>query len=206
MKLRILCLVLLLGACDNPVARSLAPSASRLDTADAALRGGSAPVALQITGAVLANSPNNVQALEIQGDALTVIGQYDAARSAFETALQQDPSSDRARIGLGRLLLSTDPARAEKLFLEVHQRNPRDTTALNNLGVARDLQGHHEDAQLAYRQALGISPDLNAATVNLALSLSKSRRVSAPATRGSYVSVPSAGSGAPIPLTPAPGR
>jgi len=202
MKLRILCLVLLLGACDNPVARSLAPSSSGLNTADAALRGGSAPVALQITSGVLANSPNNVQALEIQGDALTVMGQYDAARVSFETALQRDRSSDRARIGLGRLLLSTDRAMAETLFLEVHQRNPRDTVALNNLGIARDLQGHHEDAQLAYRQALGINPDMNAATVNLALSLEKSRRVATPARRGSYVSVPMAGAGAPIPLTP----
>ena len=43
--------------------------------------------------------------------------------------------------------------------------------ALNDLGIARDLQGRHTDAQMAYRQALGISPEMSAAQVNLALSL-----------------------------------
>ena len=46
----------------------------------------------------------------------------------------------------------------------------------NNLGIARDLQGHHEGAQIAYRQCLGIDPQNSAAVVNLALSLAMGGR------------------------------
>ncbi len=46
--------------------------------------------------------------------------------------------------------------------------------ALNDLGIARDLQGRHTDAQTAYRSALGVDPDMRAAQVNLALSLAMS--------------------------------
>ena len=45
---------------------------------------------------------------------------------------------------------------------------------MNNLGIARDLLGRHAEAQDAYRQALGISPDLVASKVNLALSMAMS--------------------------------
>ena len=48
------------------------------------------------------------------------------------------------------------------------------TAALNNMGIARDLQGRHLDAQEAYRAALGINPELSAAQVNLALSMAMS--------------------------------
>jgi len=48
--------------------------------------------------------------------------------------------------------------------------------ALNNLGIARDLQGRHADAQTAYRSALAANPDMTAAQVNLALSLAMGGR------------------------------
>lgn len=60
------------------------------------------------------------------------------------------------------------------LFLEVLQKEPRDAVAWSNLGIARDLQGRHTDAQAAYRQALGLNPEMHAAQVNLALSLAMS--------------------------------
>lgn len=203
-SLRILGIVLLLAACDGPILRDLSLSASGLSVADAALRGGSAPVALDVVNRVLAKSPDNAAALEIQGDALTALGPYDAATVAFEHALREDPSSVRARVGLGRLRLRTNPEEAERLFLEVHMRNPRDTIALNNLGIARDLQGHHADAQMAYRQALGIDPDLNAAQINLALSLASERASAVPVRRkgGRTATAPMAPPGQPLSLIP----
>ena len=60
------------------------------------------------------------------------------------------------------------------LFLQALTHDPRNTTALNDLGVARDLMGDHTGAQEAYRQALGIDPEDSAAQVNLALSMAMS--------------------------------
>jgi tetratricopeptide (TPR) repeat protein len=54
------------------------------------------------------------------------------------------------------------------------QHDPRNTTAMNDLGVARDLLANHAGAQQAYRQALGIDPEFYAAQVNLALSMAMS--------------------------------
>jgi hypothetical protein len=67
--------------------------------------------------------------------------------------------------------LTSDPAAAERLFLEVLQREPHNAIALNDIGIARDLQGRHQDAQQAYREAMGIDPAMVGARVNLALSL-----------------------------------
>jgi Flp pilus assembly protein TadD len=174
MKARIALLLLALAACEGPIGRELSPQAPGLNVADAALRGGSPQVALQVASGVLARSPNNASALAIQGDALTMLGRHEAAIGSYEEALRADAISTRAKLGLGRLKLASDPAASERLFLEVLQREPRETTALNNLGIARDLQGHHAGAQSAYRQALGINPDFHAAQVNMALSLAMS--------------------------------
>ena len=147
------------------------PGAPSLGVARAALKGDSPQIALQIAGGVLATQPANPAAMVVQGDALTMLRQYDQARQSYEDALRVDPSSTDARIGVARLDLSSNPAAAETSFLEVLQRDPRNTTALNNLGVARDLVGDHVGAQQAYRQALGVDPRLISAQVNMALSM-----------------------------------
>jgi Flp pilus assembly protein TadD len=123
---------------------------------------------------VLRDSPNNIRALEIKGDALTLLGDYDQAGQIFQALLAKDPNSARAGIGLGRVKLAKDPAAAEELFQRVLQHDPKNITALNNLGIARDLQGRHTLAQPAYREALAINPDLESAQVNLALSMAMS--------------------------------
>lgn len=168
-----LVLFLLLAACGH-TASDLSALQPGVDVAAAALRGGSPQTALQLAGSVLARSPGNEAALVVQGDALTELGRLDEARQSYSQALQSNPASVGAEVGLGRIRLTNDPAAAEALFLEALQHDPRNTTALNDLGVARDLQGHHADAQKAYRQALGIDPQDTAAQVNLALSMAMS--------------------------------
>jgi len=86
----------------------------------------------------------------------------------------RDPASVSAQIGLGRIRLASDPVAAEAAFLGALSQDPRNGVALNDLGIARDLQGRHTDAQTAYRSALGVDPDMRAAQVNLALSLAMS--------------------------------
>jgi Flp pilus assembly protein TadD len=166
-----LSLLVLLAACSPRGTTGLGTGAPGLDVADAAMKSGSPEIALQIVGGILAKDPDNEAALLTQGEALTELRRPDDAGVSFARALAQNPTSVGAEIGLGRLRLATDPAGAEALFLEALQHEPRNGVALNDLGIARDLQGNHLAAQAAYRQALGVSPDMAAAQVNLALSL-----------------------------------
>ena len=166
-----LSLLVLLAACSPRGTTGMGTGPPGLDVADAAMKSGSPEIALQIAGGILAKDPDNEAALLTQGEALTELRRPDDAGVSFSKALAQNPGSVGAEIGLGRLRLSTDPAGAEVLFLQALQHEPRNGVALNDLGIARDLQGNHVAAQAAYRQALGVSPDMAAAQVNLALSL-----------------------------------
>ena len=171
-----LALLLLLGACASHSASGLRDGQPGVDVAAAALRGGSPQVAMQIDSAILAKDPHNVPALINRGDVQTAQQLYDEAATSYATALQYDPDSLPARIGLGRVRLTSDPAAAERLFLDVLQRDPRNAVALNDVGIARDLLGRHHDAQLAYREAMGIDPAMVGTRVNLALSLAMTGR------------------------------
>jgi Flp pilus assembly protein TadD len=166
-----LAILLTVNGCGSFIASDPGTKTPGLSVAEAALEGGAGQIALQVSEGVLRDSPNNVRAMAVKGDALTLLGEYDQAAATFQAILAKDPNSVRANIGLGRIRLNKDPAAAETLFQTVLKREPKDLTALNNLGIARDLQGHHADAQTAYRQALAINPELDSAQVNLALSL-----------------------------------
>ena len=148
--------------------------APSLKVAEAALQGGSGQIALQVTESVLQKSPNDVHALEIKGDALAQLGDYDDAIPIYQGLLAKDPNSTRATIGMGRIKLTKDPAAAAALFEQVLRRDPKNLTALNNLGIARDLMGRHAEAQKVYHEALAVNPDLDSAKVNLALSMAMS--------------------------------
>jgi Flp pilus assembly protein TadD len=164
-------LLLSLAGCADNGTTALRTGAPGVEVAQAAIRGGSPQMALQIVSSILAKDPTNGAALIIQGDSLTALGRFDEAGVSYESALRSDPASVDAHIGLGRVRLGTDPASAEALFLEALQRQPRNAVALNNLGIARDLQGRHVDAQTSYREAMAASPNMTAAQVNMALSL-----------------------------------
>jgi Flp pilus assembly protein TadD len=184
--------LLLLAACTG--GRDMATGgAPGVDIAEAALRGGSPQVALRIDDAILAKDPRNVAALLNRGDTQTAMQQFDAAAGSYAAALEADPKSVPARIGLGRLRLAVDPGEAEVLFNEASQRDPRNAVAWNDLGIARDLLGRHQDAQAAYRQAIGIDSSMTGAQVNLALSLAMAGRADdAAATLRPLASAPTA--------------
>lgn len=142
-----------------------------LRVADAALASGAPDLALRVTEVVLDKQPNNVAALVAKGDALYAMGAPDQARDAYRTAVALDAHDVGAQIGLGRTLVRSDPHAAEQHFLSALAAQPDNVVALNNLGISRDLQGHHDAAQEAYRQALAIAPEATDVKTNLGLSL-----------------------------------
>ncbi len=158
----------------DPPATVLASWKPNLHLADTALAGGAPTIALQVCDELLAMDPRNTGALVRRGEALSDLGRSSEAKASFTMAIDADPENLRALDGLGRLRLADDPAAAEALFARAMTRDPNDVIALSDLGVARDMQGHHAAAQQAYRMALNAAPASVAVQVNLGLSLALS--------------------------------
>lgn len=166
---------LLLAACaGGPGADRQANLDPNIQMGRAALAGGAPALALNAGATVLKERPHDPEGLALQADALSALGRAAEAVPVYRQLLALDPKSVNGHIGLGRVLLGSDADLAEQEFLAVLALAPDTAIAANNLGIARDLQGHHADAQVAYRQALGLAPSMQAASVNLALSLSLS--------------------------------
>lgn len=145
-----------------------------LNVADAAIAGGDPSMALSVSQSVLQTDPHNVDALIHEGDAYYALARCPAAVAAYQLALQGDPKSTAAETGLGRCLIKTDPKSAEAALIAAVQDDPGNAAALNDLGIARDLQGNFAGAVGPYQQALLAQPGMTAAEVNLGLSLALS--------------------------------
>jgi Flp pilus assembly protein TadD len=145
-----------------------------LNVADAAIAGGDPNMALSVSQSVLQTDPNNVDALIHEGDAYYALARCPAAIAAYNLALQGDPKSTAAETGMGRCLIKTDPKAAEAALSLAVQDDPGNAAALNDLGIARDLQGNFAGAVGPYQQALLAQPGMTAAEVNLGLSLALS--------------------------------
>lgn len=145
-----------------------------LGLADTALAGGAPGLALQVSDAVLAQQPHDLDALLRQGDAYYQLGDGARASASYRQALQVRPQTLEAVLGLGRVALATDPAQAAVRFEQVLTIDPINQAACSNLGVAADLQGHHAEAQADYRRAIALGGDTTATEVDLAVSLALS--------------------------------
>ena len=170
--------VMLLGACSGQMAPQLGSGLPSLHTAEVAMEAGAPDVALGICTRTVASNGRDAEALACQGDALTALGRLEEANTAYSRALSLNARSVHVLLGLGRLRLATDAKRAEALFLAALAQNPRNAVALNDLGIAQDLQDRHSEAQRSYAAASAADPDMRAAKVNLALSMALQGRTS----------------------------
>ena len=168
-------LALLLASCATPHTDAANPvGRTTLNVADAAIAGGDPSMALSVTRAILASAPENVDALIHEGNAYYALQRCPAADAAYQLALHYDPRATKAETGLGRCLLKADPHAAELAFTRALADDPNNADALNDLGIARDLQGNFAGAVVPYSQALLANPSMTAAEVNLGLSLALS--------------------------------
>jgi len=176
-SLTVVSLAALLAACAQPPGGASAPppvGPDTLNVADAAIAGGDPSMALSVSQSVLQTDATNVDALIHEGDAYYALARCPAAEAAYQLALQGDPKSTAAETGMGRCLIKTDPKAAEAALLLAIQDDPGNADALNDLGIARDLQGNFAGAVGPYKQALLAQPGMTAAEVNLGLSLALS--------------------------------
>lgn len=145
-----------------------------LHVAEAAMAAGVPEMALRVAEMMLQRQPHNVAAMVARADALYALGEVDAARTAYREAVAAAPANPGALIGLGRTLVRANPAAAAAAFEAALVEQPHNVLALNNLGIARDMQGDHPGAQEAYRRALAVSPKSLDVQTNLGLSLALS--------------------------------
>ncbi len=95
-------------------------------------------------------------------------GRVADARGHLEELLARSPGNVWGLDKLGNLeLLVGDPARAERLYLDLTRLHPQ-RSYYTDLGVARSLLGRQEEAVAAYQQALALAPGHVAVTFNLA--------------------------------------
>jgi Flp pilus assembly protein TadD len=159
------------GVGDKPAAGT---SSGVMNVADAAIAGGDPAMALKVSQSVLAQDPNNLDALYHEAAAYYAVDRCMDAIAAYKVALTLAPSSSAAQLGIGRCLLKRDAAQAEAAFAQAVADDPRNAAALNDLGIARDLQGHHKAALAPYEQSLLIDPGNLATEVNLGMSFALS--------------------------------
>ena len=172
-------MTLALGACSGLSPREdIAKRPPSIGVAKAALDAGAPELALRVAELELAKNPNDVSALVARGDALYAMGRREQARSAYRAAIKLAPETTAAQVGLGRTLAQSDPAAAEAAFLVALAHEPDNVIALNNLGVVRDLQGRHADAQEAYAHAISVAPLSTDVQINLGMSLALAGRTS----------------------------
>ena len=146
-----------------------------LRVADVAMAFGAPDLALRLANLDLEQHPGSVAAIRVRASALYALNAPAEAETAYRQLLLLDPADTAARLGLGRTLLRSDPVGAEAAFLAVLDREPANGPALNDLGIARDLQGRHQDAQQAYRQAMELEPNNTNIRTNMDMSLGLSR-------------------------------
>ncbi|HTI81060.1 MAG TPA: tetratricopeptide repeat protein [Acetobacteraceae bacterium] len=169
---------LAVGACSGAAPGDSSPRKISMRVADAALSSGAPDLALRVAELALKDDPHNLSALIAQGDALYALGQSKAAQESYRSAIDIDPSVPAALLGFGRTQVKANPAAAESAFLAALRADTTSVAALNDLGVARDLQGRSSEALEAYHLALSIAPDSPDVKVNLGRSLMLAGRTS----------------------------
>ncbi len=172
--LAVFLLLPLLTACQPNQPAPAANGTSVMNVADAAIAGGNPDMALKISQSILASDPSNLDALFHEAAAYYAVGRCEDAIAAYKLALNLDPHSSEAQTGIGRCLLKHNAAAAEQAFAAAVQDDPRNAAALNDLGIARDLQGNYAGATQPYQQSLLVQPGILSTEVNLGLSLALS--------------------------------
>jgi Flp pilus assembly protein TadD len=120
-------------------------------------------------------APQEPGPLIAAGDALLQMGAVNEAIVSYNQALVRPGDTQGAQVGLAKAFLKTGkPQLALVPLSQALQASPQDAKLLLLLGVLKDLEGLHWEAQAYYRDGLARAPGDPGLTVNLALSLAVS--------------------------------
>jgi len=145
--------------------------AIRLRVARNALANGDYNTAIRFFESVRNSSPDHPAPLLGMAQAYLAAGSYREATQAFRDVLALDSDNEEALDGIGRtLVLAGQYEEAIDYFKRLLAEAPS-AALYNRMGVAYDLMGDGENAQIHYRAALDMDPEAISPRNNLALSL-----------------------------------
>jgi tetratricopeptide (TPR) repeat protein len=124
---------------------------------------------------VLANVPQNADALRLLGAALRRLGE-DAAANDAEIAAIHASGNDPELVAAGEALLQQDYMTAEQILRGVLQRRPDDVAAIRMIAEIAAEFGALRDAERLLRGALDLAPGFEYARLHLAFTLRKQNR------------------------------
>lgn len=108
----------------------------------------------------LARNPQDSLALKEAGQASLELGDAAAAIGFYQRALTIRPDDGALKVGLaGAYVLNEDPFTAIDLFDEADRAGPIDPARLTDRGLAYDLVGDSQTAQIYYHQSLAAVPN-----------------------------------------------
>ena len=99
------------------------------------------------------------------------LGATDAAINFYEQVLRLDPNNMDAKMGSGQMLITKNrPADAIPYLTGLSGQDPKNYRIFNMLGLAHDLMGQQEEAQMNYGRGQTLATDNISVLNNLALS------------------------------------
>ena len=123
----------------------------------------------------LQTSPNNPDILFAIGNLALKSGMLQIAEQMFRLTCQLRPDSIEAATQLAIALKEQERVdEAIDIYQSILEAHPEHTATWINIGVAANLAGDTESAEIAYRQALSLDPRCVAALTNLAELLTRS--------------------------------
>jgi Flp pilus assembly protein TadD len=116
-------------------------------------------------------NPKHIESRVALGQVYERLGAMDGAAIYYQQALDLDKNNMDANLGLGQILVKQNrPEEAIKYLEDIAAKSPTNYRIYSSIGLAYDLQGMHEQAQLSYGKGLSIKPDHISLLNNLALS------------------------------------
>jgi tetratricopeptide (TPR) repeat protein len=116
--------------------------------------------------------------LMTEGEAQYRSGEWTRAERLFKRAQQADPQRPEPTVGLARLRLAQDdPAGSLAILNPLRKRFPKHPHVLLYYGYTLEQAGQLDDAEEAYRSALGNTPDNSRALLRLGTVLIKRGRL-----------------------------
>lgn len=156
---------------------------SLMNMAETFLKAGDYSNAMRLFQRAANENPKHVPSRLGLAKTYQALGATDAALNFYGQVLQLDPANKDARKGTAEMLITKNrPAEAIPYLTELSKEDPKNYRIYNMLGLAHDLLGEQEEAQMNYARGLTLAADNISLLNNLALSLAFEKQY-APAIR-----------------------
>jgi len=147
-------------------------SKSLMNMAETFLKAGDYGNAMRLYQRAANENPKNLPSRLGLAKTYQALGGTDAALNFYGQVLQLDPANKDARMGIGEMLIAKNrPAEAIPYLTSLSKEDPKNYRIYNMLGLAHDLLGEQEEAQMNYARGLTLAADNISLLNNLALSL-----------------------------------